>query len=67
MGRTNVVLDDRLVSRAMKITGSKSKRALIDLALRRLVAQADLYRALLALKGNAPWRGDIESWRRSRT
>ncbi|MBI5482437.1 MAG: type II toxin-antitoxin system VapB family antitoxin [Deltaproteobacteria bacterium] len=66
MGRTNVVLDDRLVSRAMKITGSRSKRALIDLALRRLVAQADLYRALLALKGRAPWVGDLDAWRRGR-
>ena len=35
--RTNIVLDDKLVKRAMKITGAKTKREVVDIALRRVV------------------------------
>jgi hypothetical protein len=39
MGRTNVVIDDRLVARAMKLARVKTKREAIDVALREFVAQ----------------------------
>jgi len=58
MRRTNIVLDDTLVARAMKITGARSKREVVHLALRRLprlepgfathVRAAALYRMLRA-------------------
>ena len=35
--RTNIVLDDKLVMRAMKATGAKTKREVVDIALRQLV------------------------------
>ncbi len=35
--RTNIVLDDELVKEARKLTGIKTKRALVDEALRTLV------------------------------
>ena len=35
--RTNIVLDDKLVREAMKATGAKTKREVVDIALRRLV------------------------------
>lgn len=35
--RTNIVLDDKLVARAMKATGAKTKREVVDIALRQLV------------------------------
>ena len=35
--RTNIVLDDRLVAEAMKLTKARSKREAVDLALRELV------------------------------
>ncbi len=37
--RTNIVLDDKLVKDAMKATGAKTKREVVDLALRQLVRQ----------------------------
>jgi Arc/MetJ family transcription regulator len=37
MGRTNIVIDDRLVARAMQMYGLRTKREAVDLALRRLV------------------------------
>jgi Arc/MetJ family transcription regulator len=40
MGRTNVVVDDQLVERAMRLYNLRTKREAIDLALRRLVGDA---------------------------
>src|SRR6266567_4418306 len=38
MGRTNIVLDERLVKQAMQLSGARTKRQAVDLALRELVA-----------------------------
>lgn len=35
--RTNIVLDDQLVADAIRLTGVKTKREVVELALRRLV------------------------------
>lgn len=35
--RTNIVLDDQLVADAMRLCGVKTKREVVELALRRLV------------------------------
>ncbi|MCU7960622.1 MAG: type II toxin-antitoxin system VapB family antitoxin [gamma proteobacterium symbiont of Bathyaustriella thionipta] len=48
--RTNIVLDDELVAQAMRVSQAKSKRELVDLALRELVERAQ-QRRLRALKG----------------
>lgn len=66
MGRTNIVLDDRLVERAMRLTGAKTKREVVDIALRDVVARRSLHRALRRLKGKLPWDGEVDAWRRSR-
>jgi len=66
VGRTNIVLDDALIKRAMQISGAKTKRQAVDRALRELVARASVYRALRRLKGKMPWDGDVEAGRRRR-
>ena len=67
MGRTNVVLDDRLVAQAMRTIGAKTKRAVIDRALRDLVERGRVYDKILALKGKlTDWEGDINAGRKSR-
>jgi Arc/MetJ family transcription regulator len=40
MGRTNIVIDDDLVGRAMELYGLRTKREAVDLALRRLVGES---------------------------
>ena len=50
--RTNIVLDQRVVKEAMRLTGAKTKREVVNLALRDLVArhkQVDI----LALAGQS--------------
>jgi hypothetical protein len=37
--RTNIVLDDKLVRKALRYTKRKTKREVVDLALRELVAR----------------------------
>lgn len=66
MGRTNIVLDDRLVERAMRLTGARTKREVVNMALRDIVARRSLHRALRRLKGKLRWEGDVDIWRRSR-
>lgn len=66
MARTNILLDDDLIKRAMQVSGAKTKREAVDRALREMVARRPVYRALRKLKGKLPWDGDVESWRRRR-
>jgi len=49
--RTNIVLDDELVAEAMKLTGAKTKREVVDLALRQLLYK-EKQRRLKKLKGS---------------
>jgi Arc/MetJ family transcription regulator len=65
MGRTNIVLDDDLVSRCQKATGIKTRRALVDHALRELLRRED-QKKVLDLKGSVSWDGDLDRWRRAR-
>ena len=64
MGRTNVVINDRLVERVMKLYGLRTKREAIDFAL-RAVATDSSRRDMLDLKGSG-WEGDLGRMRRSR-
>lgn len=63
--RTNIVIDEELIQRAMRITGAKSKRAAVDEALRELVRRDDRRKATLELEGIG-WKGDLDEMRRDR-
>lgn len=67
MGRTSIVLDTELVEKAMRLTGARTKREVVDIALRRLVEKGELYRAIRRLQGGLEWEGDVRSWRSART
>ncbi len=67
MGRTNIELDDELVERAMDLTGARTKRDVVDIALRRLVDKGTLYRSIRGLRGKLEWEGSVEAWRSART
>jgi Arc/MetJ family transcription regulator len=63
--RTNIVLDDKLIERAQKLTGIKTKREVVHEALRLLILlneQAEVR----ALRGKLPWDGNLEEQRQSR-
>jgi Arc/MetJ family transcription regulator len=64
MGRTNVVVDEGLIRRVMRLYRLSSKRAAIDFALRALVGDRRR-REILDLEG-AGWDGDLARMRSSR-
>jgi Arc/MetJ family transcription regulator len=59
--RTNIVIDDRLVRKAMRLYGFRTKRETVDYALRRLVGTDDP-RSILELEGIG-WEGDLDEMR----
>ncbi|HDR15099.1 MAG TPA: type II toxin-antitoxin system VapB family antitoxin [Desulfobacteraceae bacterium] len=65
MGRTNVVIDDDLVNECQKLTGIRTRRALIDYALHQ-VRRRGRQKRLLELKGTIKWDGDLTEWREAR-
>ena len=64
--RTNVVLDDELVDRARRLTGLRTKRAVLEEGLRTLIRLREQEKAR-ALFGKLHWEGDLRATRRSRT
>jgi len=65
MSRTNIEINDELVTWAMRAYGLKTKREAVDLALRRLVGEPLTTEEALALRGSG-WDGDLDELRSSR-
>ncbi len=65
MGRTNIVIDDELVKACMETTGFKTKKSLVDFALRELLRH-EKQAELLQLKGKVAWEGDLSRMRKGR-
>ena len=55
--RTNIHLDDDLVSRAMAVTGKKTKRALVEEGLRTLL-RLHGQREVRDLRGRLRWESE---------
>ena len=65
MSRTNINLDDSLVTKGLKITGLRTKRELVDLALRELLRKED-QKSILSLEGKFRWESDLNAIRKGR-
>lgn len=63
--RTNIVIDEALLAEALKYTGLKTKRAVVDEALRLLV-RIRKQEAFRSLRGKVEWEGDLETMRATR-
>ncbi len=66
MARTNIVLDDILVEQCQKATGIKTRRRLVDHALRELLRR-ERQKKVLELRGAVTWEGDLAEWRKGRS
>jgi len=64
--RTNIIIDDELIKAAKEATGLKTKKAVVEEGLRRLVMYKQQVDAMNALKGAADWQGDIRTLRENR-
>jgi len=63
--RTNIVLDDALIERARQLTGIKTKRQVIQEALRTLI-QLREQSEIRQLRGKLKWEGNLDDQRKSR-
>jgi len=61
--RTNVVIDDRLMTRAIKSGRYRTMRSAIEEGL-RLLLQVNSQRQLRKLKGRIAWEGNLDKMRR---
>ncbi len=63
--RTNIEIDDRLMSEAMRLSGAATKKAAVEAGLRLLV-QTYSQTAIRRLRGKVRWEGDLNKSRLGR-
>jgi Arc/MetJ family transcription regulator len=61
--RTNIEIDDALMARAMKLSGTRTKRETVENALRLLI-QLRQQERIRAARGKLRWSGDLDAMRR---
>jgi Arc/MetJ family transcription regulator len=65
MSRTNIDLDEKLISEAMKLTQKKTKKDLVNYAVEELVRKLKM-KKILELEGQVEWTGSLAETRKSR-
>ena len=63
--RTNIEIDDQLVDQAMRSSGARTKRAVVEAGLRLLV-KTHSQSAIRKLRGKVRWEGDLSESRLGR-
>lgn len=60
--RTNIDIDEKLISEAMKISGLKTKKATVEEGL-KLIIQLNQQKGIRELRGKLQWEGNLEKMR----
>ena len=60
--RTNIVIDDKLMNLALKTTGLKTKKEVVEEGLKTLIKIKNQMK-LKSLRGKLHWEGDIDKMR----
>ena len=63
--RTNIEIDEVLIREAQHLSGLKTKRAVVDAALRMFV-RVQHQKDVLQLAGKVKWEGDLDAMREGR-
>ena len=63
--RTNIEIDDKLMKDALRATGAKTKREVVEMGLRTLV-QLRAQEKMRDLRGKITWEGDLNAMRMDR-
>lgn len=63
--RTNIEIDEDVIRDVQRLTGARTKREAVDLALRELVARHERL-GILGLRGKVRWEGSLDASRRGR-
>ena len=60
--RTNIVIDDQLMTQALTLSGLKTKKATVEEALRLLISLKS-QASIRMQRGKLRWEGDLETMR----
>jgi Arc/MetJ family transcription regulator len=60
--RTNIVIDDKLMSDALKATGLETKREAVELGLKTLI-KLKKQEGIKAFRGRLQWEGNLDEMR----
>ena len=60
--RTNIVIDDRLMDDALRLTGFKTKKQAVEAGLKMMVRLAR-QEEVRKLRGQIAWQGDLDEMR----
>jgi Arc/MetJ family transcription regulator len=63
--RTNINIDDHLLSQARRLTRLRTKRAIVHRALEVLV-ESERRKGILRFRGSGIWEGNMKALRRNR-
>jgi Arc/MetJ family transcription regulator len=63
--RTNIVIDDKLMEDTLMVTGLKTKREAVELALKTLI-KLKKQENIKAYRGKLGWEGNLEEMRTTR-
>jgi len=63
--RTNIEIDDELMKQALKMSDLKTKKDVVNEALRVFV-QREAQKQILKYRGKLKWEGDLDEMRESR-
>ena len=60
--RTNIVIEEKLIKNAMRATGLKTKKAVVEEGL-KLLLRLKQQEAVKAWRGKLPWEGNLDEMR----
>ena len=60
--RTNIVINEKLIADAMKVTGASTKKEAVELGLKALI-QLKKQETLKGFRGKLKWRDDLDRMR----
>lgn len=60
--RTNIEIDDALMAKALKVSGARTKREVVEQGLQTLIRLAEQAK-ILELRGKLHWEGDLDAMR----
>jgi Arc/MetJ family transcription regulator len=63
--RTNIVIEDKLIEEALRLSGLPTKRAVVEEGLRLLI-QIKRQAGIRSLRGTVSWDGNLDEMRTGR-
>lgn len=60
--RTNIVIDEKLMAQALKVTGARTKKEAVELGLKALISLKQQER-IRGFRGKLRWTGDLDEMR----